>query len=108
LAWLGTLRAEMLNVRLYFLPLDAPNNPAGGPPGGGPPPGLFGASSGKRYNLTLSISARNLFNYANYAAPGGDLSSPFFGQYRSLGGFGPFGGSSTYNRKIDLQLRFMF
>ena len=82
--------------------------PPGGGPGGGPPAGLFGASSGKKYNLTLSISARNVFNHANYAAPGGDLSSPFFGQYRSLGGFGPFGGSSTYNRKIDLQLRFMF
>jgi hypothetical protein len=26
----------------------------------------------------------------------------------SIAGFGPFGGSTTYNRKIDLQLRFTF
>ncbi len=89
----------------------------GGPGGGGPPPGggpggpggMFGgAQSGKKYNLTLSIQARNFINHASYAAPSGDLSSPYFGQYRSLAGFGPFGGNSTYNRKVDLQLRFQF
>ena len=98
-----------------------------GPGGGGPPPGMmgggpggpggrggggggmrsmFGGNSGKKYNLTLSASARNVLNYANYGPPSGDLSSPFFGEYRSLAGFGPFGASTTYNRKIDLQLRF--
>ena len=51
----------------------------------------------------------NALNHANYAPPSGDLSSPYFGVYRSLGGgFGPMGGASTYNRKIDLQLRFAF
>jgi hypothetical protein len=84
--------------------------PAGGPPGGGgPPPGLFGGGGGgKKYNLTFSISARNAINHPNYGTPSGDLSSPYFGQSRTLAGFGPFGGSSTYNRKIDLQLRFAF
>lgn len=86
--------------------------PGGGPgpggPGGGPPAGMFGAMSGKRYNLTLSASARNILNHPNFAAPSGDLSSPFFGEYRSLAGFGPFAGNSTYNRKIDVQLRFTF
>ena len=77
--------------------------------GGGPPRGMFGDNSGKRYNLTLSVMVRNLLNTSNFAAPSGDLSSPYFGEYRSLaGGFGPFGGNSTYNRKIDLQLRFSF
>jgi hypothetical protein len=62
-----------------------------------------------KYNLMFSISARNALNHANYAAPSGDLSSPYFGQYRSLGGgFGPFAGSSTFNRRLDLQLRFTF
>jgi hypothetical protein len=56
----------------------------------------------------LSINARNALNHPNYAAPNGDLSSPFFGQSLSLAGFGPFGSPSTYNRKIDLQLRFTF
>jgi hypothetical protein len=82
--------------------------PPGGGPGGGPPPGLFGGDSGKKYNLTLSLMARNVLNHPNYAAPSGDLSSPYFGEYRSLAGFGPFGGNTTYNRKIDVQLRFTF
>jgi hypothetical protein len=90
-----------------------PPRGGGGPPGGGgggPPPGMFGGvNSGKRYNLTLTASARNLLNHANYAAPSGDLSSPLFGQYTSLAsGFGPQGTASTFERKIDLQLRFQF
>jgi Carboxypeptidase regulatory-like domain len=83
----------------------------GGPGGGGPPPGMFGgAQTGFKYNLTVSINANNAINKVNYAPPSGDLSSPYFGQYRALaGGFGPFGGgNSTSNRKISLQLRFSF
>jgi hypothetical protein len=96
----------------------------GGMRGGGPPPGMGmggmrgggggggmfggGGSSGKKYNLTLSLNAHNIINHANYAPPSGDLSSPYFGEYRSLAGFGPASGSSTYNRKIDIQLRFQF
>jgi hypothetical protein len=87
-----------------------PGGGPGGPGGGGPPPGMFGGvNSGKKYNLTLTVSARNLLNHANYATPNGDLSSPFFGQSTSLAsGFGPMGGSSTFERKIDLQLRLQF
>jgi hypothetical protein len=77
-------------------------------PGGGPPAGMFGAASGKKYNLTLSASARNLLNHPNYTTPSGDLSSPFFGVYRGLSGFGPFGSPTTYNRKVDIQLRLTF
>jgi hypothetical protein len=89
----------------------------GGPPmgggmrGGGPggPGGFGGGNTGMKYNLMFSISARNALNHPNYAAPSGDLSSPYFGQYRSLGGgFGPFGTSSTFNRRLDLQLRLTF
>jgi hypothetical protein len=80
----------------------------GGPPPGGAPPGM-GFNSGRRYSLTLGINAMNALNHPNYAAPSGDLSSPYFGVSRSLGGgFGPMGGSGTYNRKIDFQLRFGF
>ena len=81
--------------------------PGGGGPGG-PPPGAFGGSSGKKYNLTLTANARNLLNHPSYATPSGDLSSTFFGESRSLAGFGPMGTSTTYDRKIDLQLRFQF
>src|SRR5262249_54442981 len=38
--------------------------PPGGMPGGGPPAAMFGANSGKKYNLTLSVSARNAVNHA--------------------------------------------
>jgi hypothetical protein len=72
----------------------------GGPGAGGP---------SKKYNLTASVSAQNALNHANYAAPNGNLSSPYFGQSLSLaGGFGPIGGGGTYQRKIDFQLRFGF
>jgi len=82
--------------------------PGGGPGGPGGPGGMFSSASGRKYNLTLSVSARNIINHANYSSPSGDLSSSYFGEYRSLAGFGPFGASTTYNRKIDLQLRFTF
>ena len=86
-----------------------PGGPGGGgPPPGGPPPGM-GFNSGRRYTITLGVNAVNALNHPNYAAPDGDLTSPFFGVSQSLaGGFGPFGAASTYNRKIDFQLRFGF
>jgi hypothetical protein len=70
----------------------------------------MGFNSGRRYTVTLGVNAMNALNHANYAAPNGDLTSPFFGVSQSLGGgFGPMGGgASTYNRKIDFQLRFGF
>jgi hypothetical protein len=91
----------------------------GPPPGGGmmtaPPPGMMGAAGAnqapsRRYTITLGLNASNILNHVNYAAPSGDLGSPFFGQYRSLaGGFVTMSpGGGTYNRKIDVQLRFGF
>ena len=70
---------------------------------------MFGGASGLRYNLTLSLMANNVINHPNYSSPSGDLSSPYFGESRSLAGnFGPGGGSSAYNRRIMLQVRFSF
>ncbi len=66
---------------------------------------------GRRYSLTLAATTMNVLNHPNYAPPDGDLSSPYFGQYRALGGLivmNHGGGMSTYNRKIDLQLRLTF
>jgi len=79
--------------------------------GNGPPAGLFDTNTGGRYNLTVSASTLNALNHANFAPPNGDLSSPYFGDYRSLGGMVVLlhgGAPSTYNRKIDLQVRFTF
>lgn len=95
-----------------------------GPGGSGPPAGAMMAppsmmmggghggvpSGARKYNLTLTVSASNLLNHANYAPPDGDLSSTYFGTYRTLaGGFASMGGSSaTFNRKVDTQLRLTF
>ena len=74
--------------------------------------GGFGDSvaTGKRYNLTLSVSARNLLNHENFGVPIGNLNSPLFGISNSLAGsFGPGGSSSgAGNRRVDMRLLFTF
>jgi hypothetical protein len=61
-----------------------------------------------RYNVTLSVQARNLLNNVNLAPPVGNLSSPLFGlSTQTAGGFGP-GGSDANNRRIEFQLRLTF
>jgi hypothetical protein len=62
----------------------------------------------KNGSMTVRIMIRNVLNYPNYPAPSGDLGSLFFGEYKSVAGFGPFGGDTTNNREIDLQSRFTF
>ncbi len=75
---------------------------------GGPPPGMFGGQSSK-YNITLSISANNLTNNVNLGTPNGTMTSPLFGQSNTTtSGFGPGGGSSSANRRIQMSLRFSF
>ena len=78
--------------------------------GGGGPGGMFGQNnSNKRFNVTLSLSARNLLNHVNLTAPVGNLSSPLFGQSLSIAGFGgPGGASVASNRRIEASLRFTF
>jgi len=90
----------------------------GGPGGGrgrGPGGGFGGAMGGpislgnttnRRYSLTFSVNARNVFNNINYAPLVGNLSSPIFGQPNSIAG-GPYGSSSA-PRKIELQAVFNF
>ncbi|MBV9179937.1 MAG: carboxypeptidase regulatory-like domain-containing protein [Acidobacteria bacterium] len=75
--------------------------------GGGAMAGIFGGgSTGRRYNVTLSISARNLFNTLNPGLPVGNLSSPYFAQSISIAG-GPFSSASA-NRRLDMQVMFSF
>jgi hypothetical protein len=78
----------------------------GGPRGGGSRGG--GESTNQRYNLTLSLSARNLFNTVNLGTPVGSLSAPNFGESLGVaGGYGGFG-SNANNRRIDMSVRFSF
>src|SRR5208337_188308 len=75
--------------------------------GGGPGGGMFGGSTtNRRYNLTFSVNARNMFNRVNLAPPIGNLDSPVFGQSIAIAG-GPFSSGSA-NRRIDLQALFSF
>ena len=93
--------------------LGGPGGGGGGRGGGGPRGPLFGggpsfggSGSDRRYNLTLSASARNVFNRVNLASPGGVLGSPFFDKYNALFG-GPFS-TGVAVRRIDLQATFSF
>jgi Carboxypeptidase regulatory-like domain len=91
---------------------------AGANPFGGGGPGMGGGpASSKRYSLTLSVNARNVFNDVNLATPSAVLSPPtadspqasfsrFFGVSNALAG-GPFS-SGAANRQIYLQAGFSF
>jgi hypothetical protein len=92
----------------------------GGPGGGGPPrggggPGGYGGGRGggpdagatnRRYSLTFSVNARNVFNDVNLLSPIGNLGSPLFGQSNGLAGR-PYS-DPTSNRRLDLQVTFAF
>jgi hypothetical protein len=88
--------------------------PGGGRGGGGPRGPLFGGGGGmnmssnsdRRYNLTIGVGVRNVFNNVNLANPGGVLGTPTFNTANSLLG-GPFSTPSA-NRRIDLQASFSF
>jgi hypothetical protein len=88
-----------------------PGGPGGGGGmrmGGGPGRGAFGdATTDRRFNLVLSVSARNLFNSTNDGPFIGNLTSPIFGRADQLAtSFGP--ASAAGNRRLELQVRFMF
>jgi hypothetical protein len=74
--------------------------------GGGGGPFIFSGETNHKYNLTFSVSARNLFNNVNYGPPVGNLDSSFFGTSTSLAG-APFSSGSAV-RRIDLQMLFSF
>jgi hypothetical protein len=119
--------AFTFNVRLSktvgFGKVAEGNGGAGGGPGGGPHnhgggiggrglgggggnPFGGGPSTNKRYNVTFTVAARNLFNNVNLARPVGNINSQFFDQSIALAG-GPFN-TAAANRRIDLQVQFSF
>lgn len=67
---------------------------------------MGGPSSDRRYNLTLTMNVRNVFNKVNLGNPSGVLGSGFFDQPNSLQG-GPFSTGGAV-RRIDLQAAFSF
>jgi Carboxypeptidase regulatory-like domain len=80
----------------------------GGFDNGGGGGGGDASSTGHRYNLTVSLSARNLLNHVNPGPIIGNINSPLFGQSNQIaGGFGAFTGNAS-NRRLELQLRLSF
>jgi len=74
------------------------------------------STTNQRYNLTLSVQARNLFNHDNLGAPVNSLSAPNFGESLGIasggfgggGGGGGGGGTSANNRRLEMSVRFSF
>lgn len=90
----------------------------GGPPGGGLGPGGLGGGSGgmhgmfgggptgRKYTLTFSAQALNLFNNIDYGGPNGTLGTPRFDRSTTLAG-GIFSTGSAA-RRIFIQAIFSF
>ena len=85
----------------------------GGGRGGGGGGGMRGFGGGgesteHRYNVTLSVNARNILNHENLNTFNGALTSPYF--YQATGITGGYGAEATASnqRRLDLQLRFSF
>ncbi len=79
--------------------------PAGGAAPSGP------ARTSRKYNLTISMSVRNLLNHTNPGPIIGNITSPLFGLANQPAGAGPGGGGfseSANNRRLELQTRFTF
>jgi hypothetical protein len=76
---------------------------------GAAPGGSSSAQAGRRYNLSISMSVRNLFNHTNPGPIIGNITSPLFGQANQPAGGGGFIFSeAANNRRLELQMRFTF
>ena len=69
-----------------------------------------GSSTLRRYNLSFSMSARNLTNHNNPGPIIGNITSPQFGHANQMAGGNNGEGFSenASNRRLELQLRFVF
>jgi hypothetical protein len=93
----------------------APVESAAAPRAGNAPPpnggGITGgvASTSHQYNLTLSLSVRNLTNHTNPGPIIGNITSPLFGEANQSAASGGSGISeAANNRRTEVQLRFAF
>ncbi len=91
-----------------------PSSTAGGPTPGPPPNNGGGIAGGvsntsRPYNVTLSLSFRNLTNHTNPGPIIGNITSPLFGFANQSAGFGGSGISeNANNRRLEIQIRFAF
>jgi hypothetical protein len=75
------------------------------------PHGVFApAPANRRYNVSLGMSVRNILNHNNQGPIIGNITSPLFGRANQVAG-GPNGegfSENASNRRLELQLRFIF
>jgi hypothetical protein len=64
------------------------------------------AGTGRKYSLTFSAQALNIFNDIDYGTPAGDVAEPNFGKSSGLAG-GIFSSGSAA-RRIFFQATFAF
>jgi hypothetical protein len=79
--------------------------------GGGAMRAIIGSPSvSRRYNLTLSLSARNVLNHLNRGPIIGNITSPLFGEANQI--FGTPNGEgfseTASNRRLEMQIRLSF
>jgi len=74
--------------------------------------GTASVATNRRFNLTISMSVRNLLNHTNPGAIVGNITSPLFGSANEPAGARGHGGTgfleSANNRRLELQTRFSF
>jgi hypothetical protein len=68
------------------------------------------ATTSHRYNLSISMSARNVLNHTNPGPIIGNITSPLFGRANQM--FGNLNGEgfseNANNRRLEMQMRFTF
>jgi hypothetical protein len=72
--------------------------------------GVFSSPATGRYNLSISMGARNLLNHNNPGPIVGNITSPLFGRANQVAG-GPNGegfSENASNRRLELQIRLQF
>jgi Carboxypeptidase regulatory-like domain len=78
--------------------------------GGGLRPIIGAPTTTRRYNLTISMSIRNLLNHNNPGPIVGNITSPLFGRANQIAG-APNGEGfyeTANNRRLESQIRFTF
>lgn len=80
--------------------------PGGLSGGGGPMHGMFGGAPNRKYTLTFTAQALNLFNNVDYGGPNGTIGSKDFLQSTTLAG-GIFSSGSAV-RRVFVQAIFSF
>jgi hypothetical protein len=71
---------------------------------------LGSPSSDHRYNLSVSMSIRNLLNHTNAGPIVGNITSPLFGRSNQIAGTPNGEGflETANNRRLELQVRLTF